>query len=114
MSEKKVFPITRCWFETKDIVAEDYESAVKKFKKSPTKFDSIAEGHIESEAKTMVEDEPPRNMDGELICGRYISIREYGREKSRPCQNRVSKAFEPCHLHEDRDSTGLRERGESQ
>lgn len=101
---KQVFTITRCWFETKDIVAEDYESAVEKFEESPTHFHSINQGHIESEAATPVTEEPPINQDGELICGRYITARKYSRKEARKCRNRVSEPFEPCHLHETSDS----------
>lgn len=100
----KVFKITRCWFETKDIVAEDYESAVEKFKKAPTHFESIAQGHIESEGHVRGEDEPPTNRDGELICGRYITAYSCGRNEARQCQNRVSEPFEACYLHESKDA----------
>ena len=103
MSEKKVFLITKHYYDTKDIVAEDYESAVEKFEESPTKFGSIVPGSIEGEWRTRVEEEPPRNSDGDLICGRYVSAREHWKQVSRPCQNRVSEPFEPCHLHREEE-----------
>jgi len=97
---KKKYELGRAYWVGATVVAQSEEEARRKFEK---KFEipnlEFSEGQTEV-SEAVNSSEPPKNDDGDLICGRLV---KKGRFSLEPCHNRVSEPFMPCHLHEEKD-----------